>query len=64
MFSISATVEDIRIHLGGTCAGCPGSSHTSAKILAPLLERVAPKAKLRVTTGWMVPEGALPMKPG
>jgi Fe-S cluster biogenesis protein NfuA len=63
MFLVSATVEDIHIHLAGTCAGCPGSSHTSAKILAPLLEHVAPKAKLRVTTGWIVPDGALPMTP-
>jgi Fe-S cluster biogenesis protein NfuA len=63
MFLVSATVEDIHIHLGGTCAGCPGSSYTGAKILAPLLERVAPKAKLRVTTGWIIPDGAHAMVP-
>ncbi len=58
MFLVSASADDIHIHLGGTCAGCPGASLTGDKILAPALQTVAPKAKLRVTTGWRVPEGA------
>jgi Fe-S cluster biogenesis protein NfuA len=63
MFLVSATSEDIHIHLAGTCAGCPGSSQTASRVLAPTLERVVPKAKLRVTTGWLVPSGALRLHP-
>jgi len=63
MFLVSATPEDIHIHLAGTCAGCPGSAQTTSRILAPTLERVLPKAKLRVTTGWTVPTGALRLEP-
>jgi Fe-S cluster biogenesis protein NfuA len=59
MFLVSASADDIHIHLAGTCAGCPGSAHTTSRILAPTLERVLPKAKLRVTTGWIVPESAV-----
>jgi Fe-S cluster biogenesis protein NfuA len=61
MFLVSATVEDIHIHLAGTCAGCPGSTQTQTRILAPILESIVPKAKLRVTTGWIIPIGARPM---
>jgi Fe-S cluster biogenesis protein NfuA len=63
MFLVSASVDDIHIHLAGTCAGCPGSAQTTSRILAPTLERALPKAKLRVTTGWVVPSGALRLEP-
>jgi len=61
MFLVSVTSEDIHIHLAGTCAGCPGSTQTGARIVAPVLETAAPKAKVRVTTGWLIPDGARPM---
>ena len=63
MFLVTASAEDIHIHLAGTCAGCPGSAQTTTRILAPTLERVLPKAKLRVTTGWIVPGGAIRLEP-
>jgi Fe-S cluster biogenesis protein NfuA len=63
MFLVSASAEDVHLHLAGTCAGCPGSAHTTSRILAPTLERVLPKAKLRVTTGWVIPNGALRLEP-
>jgi Fe-S cluster biogenesis protein NfuA len=63
MFLVAASADDIHIHLAGTCAGCPGASLTTSHVLAPTLERVVPKAKLRVTTGWLVPEGALRLSP-
>ena len=58
MYLVSATAEDIHIHLAGTCAGCPGASLTRERLLEPAIRAVAPKAHLRVTTGWRVPEGA------
>ncbi len=58
MYLVSVTAEDIHIHLAGTCAGCPGSSLTAQSIVEPALLRVAPKSKLRLTTGWRVPHGA------
>jgi Fe-S cluster biogenesis protein NfuA len=63
IFLVTASADDIHIHLAGTCAGCPGAALTTSNILAPTLERVVPKAKLRVTTGWSVPSGALRLEP-
>ncbi len=63
MFLVAATNEDVHIHLAGTCSGCPGAELTTSQIVAPALERVVPKAKVRVTTGWILPAGALRMEP-
>ena len=65
MYLVSATAEDIHIHLAGTCSGCPGATFTGDKILAPALQSALPKAKVKVTTGWRIPEGAkvLSVKP-
>jgi Fe-S cluster biogenesis protein NfuA len=56
---VGIAAEDIHIHLAGTCAGCPGSSLTAQSIVGPALLKVAPKCKLRLTTGWRVPDGAV-----
>jgi Fe-S cluster biogenesis protein NfuA len=58
MYLVSISGEDIHIHLAGTCAGCPGSSFTAQTIVGPVLAKVAPKSKLRLTTGWRVPPEA------
>jgi Fe-S cluster biogenesis protein NfuA len=58
MYLVAVSGEDIHIHLAGTCAGCPGSSFTAQSIVGPVLGKVAPKSKLRLTTGWRVPPEA------
>jgi Fe-S cluster biogenesis protein NfuA len=58
MYLVAITGEDIHVHLAGTCAGCPGSSFTAQAIVGPALSRLAPKLKLRLTTGWRVPAEA------
>jgi Fe-S cluster biogenesis protein NfuA len=58
MFLVEITVDDIHIHLAGTCAGCPGSAFTAESILKPALLKLAPKSKLKLTTGWRVPPDA------
>lgn len=58
MYLVLCTDEDIHIHLAGTAAGCPGTTFTKERIMDPLLATVAPKAKVKVTTGWKVPAGA------
>jgi len=50
--------DDVHVHLGGTCAGCPGASITSDKVLLPLLRTASPKVRIVVTTGIRVPDGA------
>src|ERR1700751_1158771 len=58
VYLVSATTDAVHLHLSGTCAGCPGASLTRDKVLAPILTATAPKARLTVTTGWKIPEGA------
>jgi Fe-S cluster biogenesis protein NfuA len=58
MFLVSATSDNVHIHLAGACSGCPGASVTREKILAPIILGAAPKARLVVTTGVHAPAGA------
>ncbi len=58
LYLVAATLDDVHLHLSGTCAGCPGATMTRDRLLAPAVKALLPKAQLRVTTGWRVPEGA------
>lgn len=58
LYVVSATAEDVHIHLAGTCAGCPGATLTSERLVQPTLSAVVPRATVRVTTGYRVPDGA------
>jgi len=59
LYLVSATTDDVHLHLTGTCAGCPGATMTRERLLEPAVRGAAPKATVKVTTGWSVPEGAL-----
>jgi Fe-S cluster biogenesis protein NfuA len=63
LYLVSATPDDVHVHLTGTCAGCPGSTMTRERLLEPTVRGVAPKATVKVTTGWRVPDGAQKIDP-
>ncbi len=58
VYLVSATSDDVHVHLTGTCAGCPGATITRERLLEPTVHGVSPKATVKVTTGWRVPNGA------
>ena len=58
IYLVSATSDEVHLHLTGTCAGCPGATMTRERLLEPAVRGAAPKALVKVTTGWRVPEGA------
>lgn len=58
IYLVSATSDDVHLHLTGTCAGCPGATMTRERLLEPAVHSAVPKANVKVTTGWRVPEGA------
>ena len=58
LYLVSATQDDVHLHLTGTCAGCPGATMTRERLLEPAVHGAAPRATVKVTTGWRVPEGA------
>lgn len=58
LYLVSASQDDVHLHLAGTCAGCPGAAMTRERLLEPAVRTVAHKANVKVTTGWKVPDGA------
>jgi Fe-S cluster biogenesis protein NfuA len=58
LYVVSATAEDVHVHLTGTCAGCPGATMTRERLVEPAVHGVAPRANVKMTTGWRVPDGA------
>jgi Fe-S cluster biogenesis protein NfuA len=63
LYVVSASADDVHLHLTGTCAGCPGSTMTRERLLEPAVRGVLPKASVKVTTGWDVPDGAKKVEP-
>jgi Fe-S cluster biogenesis protein NfuA len=58
MYVVRFDGDDVHIHLGGVCAGCPGASLTSEKVILPALRAAAPKVRVVLTTGIHAPAGA------
>ena len=58
MYLVRWDGDDVHIHLAGACAGCPGASMTSDKVLQPAVRAVAPKARVVLTTGFRIPDGS------
>jgi Fe-S cluster biogenesis protein NfuA len=58
MYLVSASADLVHVHLTGTCAGCPGVQMTRERLIEPVVAKVAPKATLKVTTGFSPPDGA------
>jgi Fe-S cluster biogenesis protein NfuA len=59
MYLVSVSGEDVHIHLSGTCSGCPGAALTRDRVLSPVVQSALPKARLLLTTGVRIPDGAL-----
>jgi Fe-S cluster biogenesis protein NfuA len=58
MYLVRWDGDDVHVHLAGACAGCPGASMTSDNIILPAIRALAPKARVVLTTGFRVPDGA------
>ena len=53
----------LRLHLAGTCGGCPGVRTTTRDVIEPALRAVGMRGDLEVSAGWIVPEGAERISP-
>jgi len=58
VYVVSAGDEAVELHLAGRFAGCPGNSLATRQVIEPAIRAVAPEAKVTVTWGLLVPEGA------
>ena len=61
LFLVQADRRRVAIHLHGSFSGCPGNSLVIRWVIEPALKAVAPHANVEVTSGELIPKGALPM---
>jgi Fe-S cluster biogenesis protein NfuA len=48
----------LRLHLAGTCGGCPGVRTTVSDVIEPAIRAAGFRGELEITSGWIVPEAA------
>jgi Fe-S cluster biogenesis protein NfuA len=55
---VSAEEDAVSLHLSGRYAGCPGNNLTRRQVIEPAIHAVAPKARVTVSSGVLLPKGA------
>ncbi len=58
LYLVAVESDHLTLHLAGTCSGCPGAVLTTRGVIEPAVHAVAPSARVVVTNGSKVPEGA------
>jgi Fe-S cluster biogenesis protein NfuA len=58
LYVVAVEPDHLTLHLAGTCAGCPGAVLTTRGVIEPAVHAVAPSARVVVSNGARVPEGA------
>lgn len=58
VYIVAVEANHLSLHLAGKYAGCPGTPLVVRGIIEPAVRAVAPTARLEVTSGIRVPEGA------
>lgn len=61
IYIVAVEANHLSIHLAGKFAGCPGTPLTIRGIIEPAVRAVAPTAKLDISSGIRIPEGASPV---
>jgi Fe-S cluster biogenesis protein NfuA len=58
IYLVAVEPDQITLHLAGMCAGCPGANLTVKGVIEPAVHAVAPAARVVVSSGIRIPEGA------
>jgi Fe-S cluster biogenesis protein NfuA len=58
IYLVAVEADQITLHLAGMCAGCPGVNLTVKGVIEPAVHAVAPAARVVVSAGIRVPDGA------
>jgi Fe-S cluster biogenesis protein NfuA len=58
LFLVPARGRLVHLHLRGRFSGCPGNPLVAEHVLRPVVEAADPAAKIQVTSGALLPEGA------
>lgn len=63
LYLIAAHEQLVSLHLGGRFSGCPGNNLVRRQIIEPMVAAVAPGARVEVSSGAIIPEGACKLAP-
>jgi Fe-S cluster biogenesis protein NfuA len=58
LYVVAVQPDALTLHLAGTYAGCPGVAIATRYVIEPAILAAAPTARVVVTSGVHVPEGA------
>jgi len=58
LFLVPTRTKVVHLHLRGRFSGCPGNLLVAEHVLRPVIEAADPSAKVQVTSGAILPEGA------
>ncbi|MGK4007097.1 NifU family protein [Sorangium sp. So ce1036] len=61
LYIVAVEPDHLTLHLAGSCSGCPGAMLTARAVIEPAVLAVAPSARVVVTNGMRVPDGASPI---
>ncbi len=63
LYVVSLGKKEVRLHLAGSWSGSPAASITVHRVVEPVVHKVHPKAKVSVSLGWTIPDGAERVRP-
>lgn len=58
LYLVEANDETVSLHLAGRFSGCPGNTLATRRVIEPAIFAVAPKVRVTVTSGPLIPKGA------
>lgn len=64
LYLVAAGKKEVKIHLAGVWSGSPASRVAGLRIVEPAVKAVAPRVKVIVSAGWIIPDGAERMTAG
>ena len=63
LYFVSYDKETVALHVGGSWNGSPAVEMATERIITPAVVAIEPGAKVAVTYGWSVPDGAKRITP-
>jgi len=58
LYLVEANDEGVSLHLSGRFSGCPGNTLATRRVIEPAIFAVAPRVRVTVTSGPLIPKGA------
>ena len=58
LYLVDLGKRELRLHLAGRFAGCPGNALVERRVIEPLIRSVHRELAVKVTSGSLIPSGA------